>query len=172
MAILPVLQFPDPRLRVIAKPVTKVDDSLLRLIDNMFETMYAAPGVGLAAIQVNVHKRLLIVDVSTDQSEPYVFINPKFKPLEGEKEYDEGCLSIPGFYETVTRPDKIWVSALDRNNKIFEMECDGLLSVCIQHEIDHLDGKLFVDYLTKLKRNTIRRKLEKQQRLSSQSTSA
>ncbi|MBA3979904.1 MAG: peptide deformylase [Alcanivorax sp.] len=162
MALLDILEFPDPRLRTVAKPVEKVDDELRKLIDDMFETMYAAPGIGLAASQVNVHKRLLVLDVSDEHNEPMVFINPEVTPLTGEtKTYDEGCLSVPGFYETVERPDRIKVRALDRNGEPFEMECDGLLAVCLQHEIDHLDGKLFVDHISRLKRDRIRKKLEK-----------
>ncbi|WP_111657782.1 peptide deformylase [Isoalcanivorax indicus] len=162
MALLDILEFPDPRLRTVAKPVEKVDDELRKLIDDMFETMYAAPGIGLAASQVNVHKRLLVLDVSDDHNEPMVFINPEVTPLTGEtKTYDEGCLSVPGFYETVERPDRIKVRALGRDGEPFEMECDGLLAVCLQHEIDHLDGKLFVDHISRLKRDRIRKKLEK-----------
>lgn len=162
MALLDILEFPDPRLRTVAKPVEKVDDELRKLIDDMFETMYAAPGIGLAASQVNVHKRLLVLDVSDEHNEPLVFINPEVTPLTGEtKTYDEGCLSVPGFYETVERPDRIKVRALGRDGEPFEMECDGLLAVCLQHEIDHLDGKLFVDHISRLKRDRIRKKLEK-----------
>lgn len=161
MALLPILTFPDPRLRTVAKPVETVTDEHRQLIKDMFETMYAAPGVGLAATQVNVHERILVVDVSEDQSEPYALINPTWEPVSGEKPYNEGCLSVPGYYEKVNRPDVITVSALDQNGDPMTLECDGLLSVCIQHEIDHLDGKLFVDYLSKLKRDRIRKKLEK-----------
>ena len=165
MALLPILEFPDPRLRTVAKPVTVVDDSIRQLAADMIETMYAAPGVGLAATQIDRHIRLLVVDVSEDQSQPLVFINPSFEKLAPEtKPYDEGCLSVPGFYETVERTDRIRVSALDRDGKPFTLDADGLLSVCIQHEIDHLDGKLFVDYLSPLKRNRIKAKLEKQHR--------
>ena len=163
MAILDILEFPDPRLRTTAKPVAEVDDSIRSLIDDMFETMYAAPGIGLAATQVNVHKRLMVIDVSEEKNRPLVFINPEIIVLEGpDHEYDEGCLSVPGFYETVTRPENITVKALDRDGNAFEMQPDGLLAVCIQHELDHLNGKLFVDYLTPLKRKRIRSKLEKQ----------
>ena len=164
MAILEILEFPDPRLRTVAKPVENVDEQLRQLIDDMFETMYAAPGIGLAATQVNVHKRLLVLDVSQDKDNPLVFINPDIQIIEGEQEFDEGCLSVPGFYETVTRAERIRVNALDRDSKPFEMECDGLLSVCIQHEVDHLEGKLFVDYLSSLKRTRIKNKLVKQHR--------
>lgn len=165
MAILDILEFPDPRLRTVAKPIDVVDDALRQTIDDMFETMYEAPGIGLAATQVNVHRRLVVIDVSEDKSEPLVFINPEAEPLTQELgEYQEGCLSIPGFYEKVCRPERVQVKALDRDGKPFELECDGLLAVCIQHEIDHLDGKLFVDYLSPLKRDRIKKKLEKQQR--------
>ncbi|MBQ0753298.1 MAG: peptide deformylase [Gammaproteobacteria bacterium] len=162
MARLEILEFPDPRLRTVAKPVEKVDDAMRQLIDDMFETMYEAPGIGLAASQVNVHQRLLVMDVSDDGNEPRVFINPEITPLTDEtKIYDEGCLSVPGFYETVERVDRVRINALDRNGEPFEIEADGLLAVCIQHEIDHLDGKLFVDYVSRLKRERIRKKLEK-----------
>ena len=162
MAILEILEFPDPRLRTKAKPVQHVDTALQSLIDDMLETMYAAPGIGLAATQVNVHKRLMVIDVSEDQSEPLIFINPEITVLEGpEHDYDEGCLSVPGFYETVSRPENISVKALDRDGNSFEIQPEGLLAVCIQHEVDHLDGKLFVDYLSPLKRKRIRGKLEK-----------
>ena len=163
MAILEILEFPDTRLRTLAKPVKAVDDTTRLLVDDMFDTMYAAPGVGLAATQINVHQQIIVIDVSEDKSQPLVFINPTIKVLDDVmSEYDEGCLSVPGFYETVTRPQNVQVTALDRNGKHFEMRPDGLLAVCIQHEMDHLNGKLFVDYLTHLKRSRIRKKLEKQ----------
>ena len=162
MAILDILEFPDPRLRTVAQPVEAVDDSLRRLIDDMFETMYAAPGIGLAATQVNVHKRLLVLDISDGKNAPMVFINPQVEPLAGEQEYQEGCLSVPGYYDNVKRHDRIRVRALGRDGQPFELEADGLLSVCIQHEIDHLDGKLFVDYLSRLKRDRVRTRLEKE----------
>lgn len=161
MALLDILEFPDPRLRTQAKPVALVDDRIRKLTDDMLETMYAAPGIGLAATQVNVHQRIVVIDVSEDKNEPLVLINPAFEVIEGEQQYDEGCLSVPGFYETVTRAEKIRVKALDRNGQPFEREADGLLSVCIQHELDHLDGKLFVDHISRLKRERIRKKLEK-----------
>ena len=165
MALLEILEFPDPRLRTVAKPVQQVDDGVRLLIDNMFETMYNAPGVGLAATQVNVHQRVVVIDVSEDQSEPLVFINPDITVLdETQCDYDEGCLSVPGFYETVTRPQHIRVKALDRDGQPFEIEPQGLLAVCIQHEIDHLNGKLFVDHISGLKRDRIRKKLEKKHR--------
>lgn len=166
MALLDILEFPDPRLRTVAEPVTVFDDALSRLIDDMFETMYHAPGIGLAATQVDVHKRLLVIDVTEDKRQPLVFINPEVTILDSETaEYDEGCLSVPGFYETVVRPQHIRVVAKDRHGESFTMEPEGLLAVCIQHEIDHLDGKLFVDYLSSLKRGRIRKKLEKQHRM-------
>jgi peptide deformylase len=165
MAILNILEFPDPRLRTIAKPVTVFDDALRQLIDDMFETMYDAPGIGLAATQVNVHQRLVVIDVSEENTEPLVLINPQFTLLTDElEEYQEGCLSVPGFYEVVQRPQRVQVNALDRFGEPFEMLCEGLLAVCIQHECDHLNGKLFVDYLSTLKRDRIKKKLEKQHR--------
>ena len=165
MAILNILEFPDPRLRTKAKPVETVDDGVRRLIDDMLETMYDAPGIGLAATQVNHHQRIIVVDVSEARDQPHAFINPGIDLLGGNVETDEGCLSVPGFYEPVTRAEKIRVNALDRDGKPFEMQAEGLLAVCIQHECDHLEGKLFVDYLSNLKRTRIRRKLEKQHRL-------
>ena len=164
MAILEILHFPDPRLRNVARPVEEVDDEIRQLVDDMFETMYDAPGIGLAAIQINVAKRVIVVDVSEDKSEPLCLINPEILEKEGEETMDEGCLSVPEIYESVTRAEKIRVRALDREGKSYEMDVDGLLAVCIQHEIDHLDGKLFVDYLSNLKRQRIRKKLEKQSR--------
>jgi len=164
MAKLKILEFPDPRLRKKATPVETVDDALRVLIDDMFETMYEAPGIGLAATQVDVHKRLLVTDVSTDKSEPFVFINPRITEKDGVTVTDEGCLSVPGYYESVERAEHIRVRFLDRNGEETEMEADGLLAVCIQHEIDHLDGKLFVDYLSEAKRQRIRKKLEKERR--------
>jgi peptide deformylase len=165
MALLEILEFPDPRLRNKAKPVQQVDSATRLLIDNMFETMYKAPGVGLAAIQVNVPKQVVVIDVSEDNSQPLVFINPEITVLDEESgDYDEGCLSVPGFYETVTRPRHIRVKALDRDGQPFEMEPEGLLAVCIQHEVDHLNGKLFVDHISSLKRDRIRKKLEKKHR--------
>lgn len=166
MAKLEILHFPDPRLRTVAEPVAEVDDALRALIDDMFETMYEAPGIGLAATQVNVHKRLLVCDISEDHSEPRVFINPEILERRGEEEMEEGCLSVPGIYDRVQRAEWIRVRALDRDGQPFELEADGLLAVCIQHEIDHLDGKLFVDYLSSLKRQRIRKKLEKGRRLA------
>jgi len=165
MAVLEILEFPDPRLRTKARPITTVTDATRTLIDAMLETMYAAPGIGLAATQVNVHQRLLVMDVSEDKTQPQVFINPEIRILDPEVgEYDEGCLSVPGFYETVSRPQRVEVSALDRNGEPFTAALEGLAAICLQHEIDHLNGKLFVDYLSPLKRQRIRKKLEKDQR--------
>jgi len=165
MATLKILEFPNPNLRKIAVPVTSFDNDLKCLIDNMFETMYEANGIGLAATQVDVHKRLLVLDVSEERNDPKVFVNPTIDVIENDlTDYDEGCLSVPGFYETVSRPKKIKVSAQDKEGSQFEIEADGVLSVCIQHEIDHLDGKLFVDYLSSLKRNRIKDKLQKEQK--------
>jgi peptide deformylase len=165
MAVLEILEFPDPRLRTKAKPVTQVTEATRSLIADMFETMYDAPGIGLAATQVNVHERILVIDVSEQRNEPQVFINPEVTVLDPELgEYDEGCLSVPGFYETVCRPSRVSVTALDQNGQSFTRELDGLLAICLQHEIDHLEGKLFVDYLSPLKRQRIRKKLEKLQR--------
>ncbi|HLR16936.1 MAG TPA: peptide deformylase [Alcanivoracaceae bacterium] len=165
MAILDILEFPDPRLRTVAEPVKTFDEALHTLIDDMIETMYHAKGIGLAASQVNVHQRILVIDVSEDQDTPLVFINPEITPLTEELDsYEEGCLSVPGFYEKVERPERVHVKALDKNGEPFEMECEGLLATCIQHEVDHLDGKLFVDHISRLKRNRIRKRIEKQQR--------
>jgi peptide deformylase len=165
MAVLDILEFPDPRLRTEAGPVTEVTGETRTLIDDMFETMYAAPGIGLAATQVNVHQRVLVMDLSEEQNSPLVFINPEVEILDPELgEYDEGCLSVPGYYETVNRPRKIRVTALNRDGEEFTEVLEGLLAICLQHEIDHLNGKLFVDYLSPLKRQRIRKKLEKDQR--------
>jgi peptide deformylase len=161
MAVLEILEFPDTRLRTLARPVAQVTDKTRALIDDMLGTMYAAPGIGLAATQINVHERLLVIDISDDQSEPLVFINPEIAVLDPEM---GGCLSVPGFYETVNRPKKVEVTALDRNGESFTRELNGLLAICLQHEIDHLDGKLFVDYISPLKRQRIRKKLEKAHR--------
>ena len=169
MALLNILEFPDPRLRTVANPVDTVDDSIRTLIDDMFETMYDAPGIGLAATQVNVHKRVVVIDLSEDKDEPLVLINPEYEILDDEREESqEGCLSVPGYYETVERANHIRLKALDRNGDAYELEAKDLLAVCIQHEIDHLDGKLFVDYLSNLKRNRIRSKLEKKHRHAAQ----
>ncbi|MEW6646638.1 MAG: peptide deformylase [Pseudomonadota bacterium] len=164
MAILNILHFPDPRLRTRAAPVSQVDDGIRRLVDDMFDTMYDAPGIGLAATQVNVHQRVIVIDVSEEKNEPRVFINPEIISRDGVEQMDEGCLSVPGVYETVERAEKVTVRALNRDGQPFELEADGLLAVCIQHEMDHLEGKLFVDYLSSLKRERIRKKLEKLRR--------
>ena len=164
MATLPILCYPDPRLRTKAAPVSAVDETIARLVDDLLETMYAAPGIGLAATQVNVHKRVLVVDVSEGRDQPLAFINPVIELAEGEQERDEGCLSVPGFFEPVTRAEHIRVQALNRDGEPFALEAEGLLAVCIQHECDHLEGKLFVDYISKLKRGRIRSKLRKQER--------
>lgn len=162
MAILNILEYPDPRLRTIAKPVAQVDDEIRTLIDDMLETMYDAPGIGLAATQVDQHIRLVVMDLSEDKSEPQVFINPEIEVLTDETGlYQEGCLSVPGFFEDVQRPQRVKIRALDRNGKPFEILADELLAICIQHECDHLNGKLFVDYLSSLKRTRIKKKLEK-----------
>ena len=166
MAILNILRFPDERLRTKARPVEQVTERHKKLIEDMLETMYSAPGIGLAATQINVHERILVLDISEDKSQPLAFINPEIISREGEQEFDEGCLSVPGIYETVSRADKIRVQALDKDGNPFEMEASGLLAVCIQHEMDHLEGKLFVDYLSQLKKQRIRKKLEKQQKLA------
>jgi peptide deformylase len=165
MALLSILEYPDPRLRTRAVAVTRVDAKIRRLVDDMIETMYAAPGVGLAASQVNVHKRVVVVDVSKQRNSPYVLINPVLELLGGEVETEEGCLSVPGFYEPVKRAERIIARALDRDGQPFELAADGMLAVCVQHECDHLEGKLFVDYLSGLKRQRIRTKLQKQHRV-------
>ena len=161
MSRLEILHYPDPRLRRRAKPVSVVDDEVRRLIDNMLETMYDAPGVGLSAPQVDVAKRVVTIDVSKDRSEPVCLVNPEIRLAVGEIKTEEGCLSLPGVYELVKRPEKVRVCALDRDGRSREVEAEGLLAVCIQHEIDHLDGRLFVDYLSRLKRQRIRKKAEK-----------
>ncbi len=162
MSILEILEYPDPRLRTLAKPVEAFDDNLQTLIDDMFETMYDAPGIGLAATQIDRHIQLIVMDLSEEKNKPLVFINPKVTVLEGELEkMQEGCLSVPGFYEDISRIEHVLIEALDRNGKAFSLEAEGLLAVCIQHEMDHLNGKLFVDYLSGLKRNRIKKKLEK-----------
>jgi peptide deformylase len=164
MALRTILEYPDPRLRTHAQPMTAADftPELQTLIDDMFETMYAAPGIGLAATQVDFHKRLLVIDVSKERTEPLVFINPELlSASEDEATLEEGCLSVPGVFDEIVRPAKIRVRALDRHGQQFERDCDDILAVCVQHEMDHLDGKLFVDYLSDLKRERIRKKLEK-----------
>lgn len=167
MSILQILEFPDPRLRKVAEPVTVFDEKLEVLIEDLLETMYEAEGIGLAATQVDVHQRLLVIDVSENRDGPQVFINPEFEILEDElSEYDEGCLSVPGFYETVSRPRMVKITAHDAKGEKFEQFAEGILATCIQHEIDHLNGKLFVDYLSTLKRQRIRTKLEKEHKKS------
>jgi peptide deformylase len=166
MAKLTILEFPDPRLRTVARPVepAALDAAFQQLLDDMFETMYAAPGIGLAASQVDVHQRFLVIDVSEEKHEPRVFLNPQIVARAGEQSCQEGCLSVPGIYADVKRSERITVRALDRHGQPFELEADGLLAICIQHEMDHLDGKLFVDYLSPLKRDMVKRKLAKQRR--------
>ena len=164
MAILNILHFPDDRLRTVAKPVETVTDKHRTLINDMLETMYDAPGIGLAATQINVHEQILVVDISEEKNSPIVLINPEILEKEGDQEYDEGCLSVPGIYEKLHRAEKIRFKALNKDGESFEMNAEGLLAVCIQHEMDHLLGKLFVDYLSQLKKQRIRKKLEKQQR--------
>ncbi|MDO9204225.1 MAG: peptide deformylase [Methylotenera sp.] len=161
MAILDILNYPDPRLHKVAKPVKEVDATIRRLIDDMRETMYDAPGIGLAATQVNQHIQLIIIDTSETKDHLQVFINPKIIARSGEQEYEEGCLSVPGIYENVTRAEKVTVEALDYHGKKFTLKAEGLLSVCIQHEMDHLLGKVFVEYLSPLKRNRIKNKMLK-----------
>jgi peptide deformylase len=166
MALLTILEFPDPRLRTVARPVdpATLDAAFQRLLDDMFETMYAAPGIGLAASQVDVHQRFMVIDVSEEKDQPRVFLNPQILSREGEQACQEGCLSVPGIYADVKRAERITVRALDRHGQPFELAADGLLAICIQHEMDHLDGKLFVDYLSPLKRDMVKRKLAKQRR--------
>jgi len=166
MAIRNILHFPDPRLRQVAAPVEAVDDKIRQLVDDMAETMYDAPGIGLAATQINVHKRVIVIDISPERGSLLVLINPEIIDGEGQQTLEEGCLSVPGIYEKVTRSEKIKVRALDRDGKPFELEAEELLAVCIQHEIDHLDGKVFVDYLSPLKQQRIDKKLQKQQRMA------
>ena len=164
MAKLDILHYPDPRLHTVAKPVKAVDDRIRRLIDDMAETMYAAPGIGLAATQVNVHERVIVIDISETHDQLRVFINPEIVAQSGTEESEEGCLSVPGIFDKVKRAERVSVRALGRDGKPFELDADGLLAVCIQHEMDHLQGKVFVDYLSGLKRNRIRTKLLKQAR--------
>lgn len=161
MSILTILEFPDKRLRTVATEVSTVDDGIRTLVDNMVETMYAAKGVGLAATQVNVHKRVIVMDVSENKDEPICLINPEIIERNGVEESEEGCLSVPGFFEKVSRAEHIKIKALNREGESFEMTAGDLLAVCIQHEMDHLEGKLFVDYLSAFKRNRIKAKLEK-----------
>lgn len=164
MAILPILSYPDPRLHTVAKPVLTVDERIRRLVDDMAETMYAAPGIGLAATQVDVHEQVIVIDITEDRSGLQVFINPRIVASCGTQDYEEGCLSVPGIYETVTRAEKVTVEALGRDGQPFTLEAEGLLAVCIQHEMDHLRGKVFVEYLSPLKQTRIKSKLLKRQR--------
>lgn len=164
MPVLTILEYPDTRLRKKALPVPVVDAAITSLVDDMLETMYAAPGVGLAATQVNVHKRIVVMDVSEEKDTPLCFINPVILGKSGTEEREEGCLSVPGVFEKITRAEKVRVQALDRHGQPFEMNADGLLAVCIQHEMDHLEGKLFVDYLSSIKRMRARKKLEKERK--------
>ena len=169
MALLPILEFPDPRLRTKAVPVDPAkiaDPTFQRLLDDMFETMYDAPGIGLAASQVDVHQTFMVIDVTEDKTRPLVFINPVITARDGDQVYQEGCLSVPGIFADVTRSNQITVQALDRDGRPFELEADGLLAVCVQHEMDHLIGKLFVDYRSPLTREMVRKKLAKQRRLA------
>lgn len=161
MAILDILHYPDKRLRTVAKPVAKVDDTIKKLVDDMFETMYAAPGIGLAATQVDVHQQVIVIDISAEKNQPLCLINPQIIAAEGTESCDEGCLSVPDIYETVERAEKVTVKALDQSGNEFTLQADDLLAVCIQHEMDHLQGKLFVDYLSSLKLQRIKKRLQK-----------
>jgi len=164
MAILEILVYPDERLRTVAKPVKKVDDSIRKLVKDMIETMHDAQGIGLAATQVNVHKQVIVMQIPEDQDEPRVLINPQIIEQDGETVYDEGCLSIPEYYAPVKRAETIKITALDEQGEIYELEADGLLAICIQHEMDHLKGIVFVDYLSRLKQDRVRKKLSKRSR--------
>lgn len=166
MALLPILRYPDERLRKVAKPVVTVDERIRRLATDMAETMYAAPGIGLAATQVDVHEQLVVIDVSENKNDLHVFVNPRIEASDGMQEGEEGCLSVPGIYDTVTRAEHIRVHYLDLEGKARQLDADGLLAVCIQHELDHLQGKVFVDYLSRLKQTRIRNKLTKQARIT------
>jgi len=164
MPLLPILQYPDPRLHAVAAPVTRVDDKIRRLIKDMADTMYAAPGVGLAATQVDVHRRVIIVDISETHDQLKVFINPEIIARSGASDCAEGCLSVPGIFEKIQRSERIRVRALDAHGRPFELDAEALLAVCVQHEMDHLEGKVFVEYLSRLKQQRILSKLKKQQR--------
>ncbi len=170
MATLDILIYPDKRLRTVAKPVEKVDESIKKLVDDMFETMYTAPGIGLAATQVNVHKKVIVIDVSEDKSQPLCLINPEIIAEEGTERCDEGCLSIPEVYESVERSEKVTIKAMDQNGDEYTLQADEMLAVCIQHEMDHLNGKLFVDYLSPLKQQRVKKRLLKNQREESRHT--
>jgi peptide deformylase len=164
MALRTILEFPDPRLRTRAQPVARFDAELSRLVDDLFETMYAAPGIGLAATQIDVHQRVIAIDVTADRSAPLVVINPQILVRDGVETMEEGCLSVPGYFDEVQRAAKIRLRAQGRDGVPYEMDCDELLAVCVQHEMDHLDGKLFVDYLSDLKRDRVRKKLDKERK--------
>jgi peptide deformylase len=164
MALLNIIHYPDPRLYTVAKPVAEVTDDIRALVRDMAETMYAAPGIGLAATQVDVHQQIIVMDISETKNTLQVFINPRITEADGMQEYEEGCLSVPGIYETVSRPEKITVEALDQNGNPLKIKATGLLAVCIQHEMDHLKGKVFVEYLSKLKQNRIKSKMKKRLR--------
>ncbi len=166
MALLPILEYPDPRLKKVAAPVTAFTPDLVKLVRDMAETMYAAPGVGLAATQVDVHKRVIVIDISEDKSKLLAFINPEILERAGEQICEEGCLSVPGIYEKVTRSERVKVRALDPQGEPFTLEADGLLAVCVQHEIDHLEGKVFVEHLSQLKQSRIKARLSKQARIT------
>jgi peptide deformylase len=164
MALRTILEFPDPRLRTRAQPVTRFDAELGTLVDDMFETMYAAPGIGLAATQIDVHQRVIVIDVSGDRSTPLVLVNPEILSRDGVETMEEGCLSVPGYFDEVERAARIRLRAQDRMGVVYERDCDDLLAVCVQHEMDHIDGKLFVDYLSDLKRDRVRKKLDKERK--------
>jgi peptide deformylase len=166
MSLRAILHYPDPRLRTVAQAVETVDDEIRTLVDDMAETMYEAPGIGLAATQIDVHKRVIVIDISPDRDELQVLINPRIVARDGETVHEEGCLSVPGIYEQVRRSERVTLQALDRDGQAYELEADGLLAVCIQHEIDHLDGKVFVDYLSPLKQQRIGKKLQKRERIT------
>jgi len=172
MALLEILKYPDPRLRTVAKPVTEFNERLRQLVDDMFYTMYTAPGIGLAATQVDVHERLLVMDISEDKLQPLCLINPVLLEQSGSIEGDEGCLSVPEVYESVKRAEWVRVKALDRDGQELELEAEGMLAVCIQHEMDHLEGKLFVDYLSQLKRSRLKKKVSKARKHDKQSATS
>lgn len=164
MALLPILHYPDQRLHTVASPVQQVNPEIRKLVDDMAQTMYAAPGIGLAATQVNVHKQVIVIDISEKHNQLMALINPRIIARDGVAEHEEGCLSVPGIYEKVSRAERISVEALDRDGKLFTLDAEGLLAVCIQHEIDHLQGKVFVEYLSRLKQTRIKNKMQKLQR--------
>jgi len=164
MALRTILEFPDPRLRTRARPVTVFDADLGRLVDDMFETMYAVSGIGLAATQIDVHQRVIVIDISAERNSPLVVINPEIVTREGKATMEEGCLSVPGYFDDVERAAKIRLRAQDRTGVVYERDCDELLAVCVQHEMDHIEGRLFVDYLSDLKRDRVRKKLDKERK--------